>query len=257
MSNLWSPPPGDVVTPVTTIFRGVLYARSPRRSNYLVALGILALAPLSCSGQQDVDEGTQTPSKHVLWIIPNFATSPELQEYRRLAPREKFQLAAQDTFDRGTIALAATFAGQSQFSRSDPSFGEGPQAYAHYLVTAYSDLAIGNYMTEGVFPTLLHQDPRYFRKGSGSRWSRLGSAVGQIFWTRTDSGGREFNYSEIVGNSAAVALSMAYYPGNRNASSAAEQVGIQVAVDMATNIMKEFWPNKERRASRESGVGTR
>jgi hypothetical protein len=39
-----------------------------------------------------------------------------------------FRLAAQDTFDRGTIALAAAFAGESQFSRSNPSFGEGAEA---------------------------------------------------------------------------------------------------------------------------------
>ena len=111
-------------------------------------------------------------------------------------------------------------------------------------------------MTEAILPTLLHQDPRYFRKGSGSAWSRLGSAVGQIFWTRTDSGGRQFNYSEVAGNSAAVAISMAYYPGNRNASSAGEQLGTQIAVDMAVNIVKEFWPGRQRKASRRTGAGT-
>jgi hypothetical protein len=213
--------------------------------------------PVYCFGQQDVDDGVPKPGGHVLWIIPNFATSPELPEYKPLTPREKFRVAALDTFDRGTIALAAVFAGESQFSRSDPSFGGGVQANAHYWATAYSDLAVGNYMTEAIFPTFLHQDPRYFRRGSGSGWSRLGSAVGQIFWTHTDSGGRQFNYSEIAGNSAAVAISMAYYPGQRNASNAAEQLGTQVAVDMAVNIAKEFWPSRERRASRKSSASER
>lgn len=241
-----------------TIFCDLLRAPSWRRANHrLLTLGIVALVPLYCFGQQDVEEGVQVPGRHVLWIIPNFATSPELQEYKPLASREKFRIAAQDTFDRGTIALAAAFAGESQFSRSNPSFGGGAQAYAHYWITAYSDFAIGNYMTEAIFPTFLHQDPRYFRRGSGSGWSRLGSAVGQIFWTHTDSGGRQFNYSEIAGNSAAVATSMAYYPGNRNASNAAEQLGTQVAVDMAVNIVKEFWPSRERKASRKSGAGAR
>jgi hypothetical protein len=50
---------------------------------------------------------------------------------------------------------------------------------------------------------------------------------------------------------------MAYYPGNRNASDAAEQLGIQVGVDMAVNIIKEFWPNKERKTSRETGARAR
>jgi hypothetical protein len=262
MSNLWPSSPGGVVmrrkTVMPTFFYGSLRASSSRRAGCgLVALGLVALGPLYCFGQEEVDEGVQRPAGHVLWVIPNFATSPELQEYKPLASREKFQIAAQDTFDRGTIALAAAFAGESQLSRSNPSFGGGAEGYAHYWITAYSDYAIGNYMTEAIFPTLLHQDPRYFRRASGSGWSRLGSAVGQIFWTHTDSGGRQFNYSEIAGNSAAVAISMAYYPGQRNASNAAEQLGTQIAVDMAVNIAKEFWPSRGRKASRKSGAGTR
>jgi hypothetical protein len=221
----------------------------------LVTLGIATLAPLCAFAQQDTSEEEQKPAGHVLWIIPNFRTSPELKEYKPIAPREKFRIAAQDTFDRGTFALAAVFAGEGQLSRSNPSFGQGVEGYAHYWVTSYADFAIGNYMTEGIFPTILHQDPRYFRRGSGSGWSRLGSAVGQIFWTHTDSGGRQFNYSEIAGNSTAVAISMAYDPGNRSASDAVESLGTQIAVDMAANILKEFWPSRERKPSR--GRGTR
>jgi hypothetical protein len=235
-------------------FRG---PSSKRRTFRLMALGIAALAPLYSFGQENADEGGQKPSKHILLIIPNFRTSLALQEYKPISTKAKFEIAKEDTFDRGTYALAALFAGENQYSRSNPSFGEGAQAYAHYFATAYGDLAIGNYMTEGVFPAFLHQDPRYFRKGTGSALSRLGSAVGQIFWTRTDSGGHQFNYSEIAGNSTAVAISMAYYPGNRNASDAAEQLGVQVAVDMVVNIVKEFWPNKERTASRGSSAATR
>lgn len=221
----------------------------------LVMLGTVALAPLCAFGQQDADNQEQKPPGHVLWIIPNFRTTPVLKKYEPITPKEKFRIATRDTFDRGTIALAAAFAGESQLARSEPSFGNGVGAYAHYWATAYGDFAIGNYMTEGIFPTFLHQDPRYFRRGSGSARSRLGSAVGQIFWTRTDSGGHQFNYSEIGGNSTAVAISMAYYPGSRRPSDAVEELGAQVAVDMAANIVKEFWPSRERRASR--GRGTR
>jgi hypothetical protein len=46
---------------------------------------------------------------------------------------------------------------------------------------------IGNFMTEAIYPTLLHQDPRYFRRGTGSTWSRLGYAMGQIFITHGDN----------------------------------------------------------------------
>ncbi len=221
-----------------------------RPVSWLAALAILALAPICGFGQQNPAEDDQQPPRHVLWIIPNFRTSPEMKEYKPVTPKEKFRIAKQDTFDRGTFALAAAFAGEGLLERSQPSYGEGVEGYAHYWATSYANFAIGNYMTEGIFPVLLHQDPRYFRRGSGSGWTRLGSAVGQIFWTHTDSGGRQFNYSEVAGNSAAVAISMAYSPASRSASDAVESLGTQIAVDMAANIVKEFWPNRLGKNSR-------
>jgi hypothetical protein len=106
-------------------------------------------------------------------------------------------------------------------------------------------------MTEAIYPTILHQDPRYFRRGIGSKWSRLRYSVGQIFWTHTDSDRTQFNYSEILGNSTAVALSTAYYPNNRNVTDATRKLGMQIGVDMASNILKEFWPDLSRKFSRK------
>lgn len=173
-----------------------------------------------------------------------------LVNYVPLTTRQKFRIATQDAFDRGTIALALAFAGEAQISDSNPSFGQGVRGYAHYFGTAYADFAIGDYMTEAVFPTVLHQDPRYFRRGKGSGLSRLGYAAGQIFWTHNDSGRGQFNFSEIGGNSAAVAVSMAYYPENRDARDAVSKLGSQIGVDMVSNVLKEFWPDLERRISR-------
>jgi hypothetical protein len=73
----------------------------------------------------------------------------------------------------------------------------------------------------------------------------------QIFWTHRDSGGTQFNYSEIVGNSAAVAISTAYYTDNRTAGDAVSKLGMQVGIDMASNILKEFWPEIERKFRRK------
>jgi hypothetical protein len=75
--------------------------------------------------------------------------------------------------------------------------------------------------------------------------------MGQIFWTHTDSGGTQFNYSEVVGNSAAVAISNAYYVDNRTAADGVSKLGVQLGVDMASNILKEFWPDLERKLARK------
>jgi len=75
--------------------------------------------------------------------------------------------------------------------------------------------------------------------------------VGQIFWTHRDSGGTQFNYSELIGNSTAVAISNAYYSNNRTASDATSRLGMQLGVDMAANVLKEFWPDLERKFRRK------
>jgi len=188
-------------------------------------------------------QSVQPEEKRLFGIIPNYRTSPSLLHYSPLSARQKFKLATEDSFDRGTLLLAAAFAGEGQLTKANPSFGQGVEGYAHYFVTSYADWAVGNYMTEAVFPTILHQDPRYFRKGAGSGLKRLTYAMGQIFWAHTDSGGHMFNFSEIGGNAAAAAISQAYYPDNRAAGNAASKLAIQIGVDMASNVMKEFYPD--------------
>jgi hypothetical protein len=190
-------------------------------------------------------------SKRILGIIPNYRTSPSLKNYKPISAREKFEIARQDSFDRGTVVLAALFAADAQISNSNPAFGQGVKGYARNFGTSYADFVIGNYMSEAVFPTMLHQDPRYFRRSIGSKSSRLGYAIGQIFWTHTDSDRTQFNYSEILGNSAAVAISNAYYPDNRSAGEAVQKLGVQIGVDMASNVLKEFWPDVSRRFSKK------
>ena len=184
--------------------------------------------------------------KRILGIIPNYRTTPTLKDYRPITPKQKFKLATQDSFDRGMLILSALFAGEGQLTKSNPSFGNGGSAYAKYFAASFADFAVGNYMTEAIYPTVFHQDPRFFRRGTGSTRSRVGSAVGQIFWTRTDSGRRQFNFSEIIGNSTAVAISNAYYPDNRNASDAATRLCVQIAVDTVGNLLKEFSPELSR-----------
>jgi hypothetical protein len=200
------------------------------------------------NGQQTAPDPTP---KRIFGIIPNYRTSPSLVNYQPLTPRQKFKIATQDAFDRGTFVLAALFAGQGQLTNSSPSFGQGVPGYARYYGTSFADWVIGDYMTEAVFPTLLHQDPRYFRRGSGSGWSRLRYAAGQIILTHSDSGRTLFNFSEIGGNAAAVAISNAYYPDNRNAKDAVSRLGTQIGVDLASNILKEFWPDLYRKFGRK------
>lgn len=219
------------------------------------AAGLAQDATLMKSHDEASDQTEQPdlqPQEHhrILWIIPNYRTSPSLKDYQPLSPKQKFTVAAQDALDPGTFVLAALFAAEGQLTASSPSFGEGPGAYPRYYITALSDFVVGDFMTEAIFPTMLRQDPRYFRRGTGRGFARLGYAVGQIFWTHADGGGTQFNLSEIGGNATAVAIGNAYYPDNRTVSANLSKLAVQVGVDIVSNILKEFAPDLERMLSR-------
>ena len=124
------------------------------------------------------------------------------------------------------------------------------EGYAKRYATTYADFAIENLMTEGIFPTLLHQDPRYFRRQEGTRRSRLGYAVSRLFITRTDSGRNQFNYSEVVGAATSLAISNAYYPDGRSLGNNLGRYALQLSFDAASNVLKEFWPDLKRKLVR-------
>jgi hypothetical protein len=187
--------------------------------------------------------------RRLFGIIPNYRSHPSFRESKPLTAKEKFRLGARDSFDPGTFLLAGAIAGISQASNSTPSYGQGMAGYGRYYGASYGNLVIGDMMTTAVFPSLLHQDPRYFRRGTGSTWSRLEYACGQIFITHGDNRKTQFNYSEILGNSTAVAISNAYDPDNRTASDAVGALAFQLGLDMAGNILKEFVPDVYRRFS--------
>jgi hypothetical protein len=220
--------------------------------------GLLML--LTCAGiataQNDATAQNTDESKRIFGIVPNFRTSTLPVPYQPLTTKEKFKIATEDAFDRGTIALALLFAAEGQASNSNRAFGQGVAGYSRYFGTSYADYVIGDYMTEGIYPTLLHQDPRYFRRGTGGGLSRLGYAMEQIFWTHNDSGRMQFNYSEVAGNATAVAISMSYYQDNRTAGDAVSKLGVQLGVDMTSNILKEFWPDVRRKFSHHHDVSS-
>jgi hypothetical protein len=191
-------------------------------------------------------------AKRIFGIIPNYRTSPTLADYQPLSPAEKFRMATDDATDRGTFILAALFAAQGQFAESNPSFGHGWSAYGRYYAASLTDFVVGDFMTEAIYPALFRQDPRYFRRETGSGASRLGYAMGQLIITHGDGGTTQFNASEVLGNGTAVAIANAYYRDGRTWSANLTKLAIQLGVDAAANVIKEFAPDITRAVSRKT-----
>ncbi len=189
--------------------------------------------------------------RHILGILPNHNTSPCLAPYVPISAKEKFKIASEDAFDPGAFVLAAGVAGAAQLINSNRPFGQEASGYARYFGAAYANHVIGDFLTEGVYPCLLHQDPRYFRKSGGSAGSRLGYAISRVFRTQTDAGGTTLNYSRLFGASSTVAISSLYYANHRDAAGSAVGFGAQLGGAMAGNILREFWPDLLRRFLRK------
>ena len=186
-------------------------------------------------------------SKRILWVFPNYRAVSADTQLLPLSLKSKFWLATQDSFDYSSFITAGIIAGTSQAKKSYPEFGQGAKGFGRYYWHAVADQAVGNYFTEAIVPTMTREDPRYYTLGHGGFFKRTGYAVSRLLVTRTDSGGRTFNVSEIVGNGAGAGASDQYYPSRERTWTKTGQKWItQIALDGVFNIVKEFWPDVNR-----------
>ena len=164
----------------------------------------------------------------------------------------KVRLAAQDAFDPFSWVVTGIYAGVEQWGNSYPGYGQGAAGYAKRYGAAFADGVIGNFMTEAIFPAMLHQDPRYFRLGQGGKWKRIEYAMTRTMISRTDRGAWRFNTSEIAGNAAAAGIANLYYPsGSRGLGDTMDKFAVNVLSDAGFNVLKEFWPDMRRKILRK------
>jgi hypothetical protein len=195
----------------------------------------------SAETENDV-QGKQT--KRILWIFPNYRSVSADTQLPYLSVKQKLWLATQDSFDYSSFILAGAVAGLGQAQKQYSEFHQGAAGYGRYFWRAFVDQAVGNYFTEAIVPALTREDPRYYTLGHGSFFRRAGYALSRLVVTRTDQGGRSFNFSEIVGNGAGAAISNLYYPSQeRTFSKTGAKWATQVGLDGLFNILKEFWPD--------------
>jgi hypothetical protein len=207
-------------------------------------------APASTPGAGTVAPQAEPVDKRILGVLPNYRTVQDTGDVEPISARRKLWIASKDSFDYPIWFTAAGFAGLYQIENSNPQFGQGAKGYLKRYGASFADQCIGNMLTEGLFPTILREDPRYYRKGVGSGLYRFRYALTRIFVTHTDDGGVRFNLSEILGNSFAVGISNLYYTQNRDVEENVEKLGTQLATDSISNVLKEFWPDIKRKLFR-------
>lgn len=230
---------------------------------------VAALAPLPAPSAADQSQSTQPaePSvaekdqrqtaeeqikrqehQRVMGIIPSFNTS-YVGDAVSLTPKQKFRLAFRSAVDPYAFGIASIVAGLGEAKGSNPGFGWGPEGYGKRVGAAYLDAFDGTMIGNALLPSILHQDPRYFRIGHGSFHHRLFYAVATSFICKHDKTGKwEPNYSNVGGNLISGAISNYYYPGGDSGIEQTIGAGMTVTLEGTFGgVLQEFWPDIARK----------
>jgi hypothetical protein len=178
--------------------------------------------------------------QRLIGVIPNFYTS-YIWDAAPLNTKQKFSFAARDTFDPISFVGVSIAAGIEQANNTYAGYGQGAAGYGKRWAARFGDGRSSDFLSHAVFPSLFHQDPRYFYQGTGSKKSRLYHALSYAFVARSDSGHLMPNYSYFLGDMCSGALSNAYYPhADRGANLVFTNAAIGLAGRAGSTVLREF-----------------
>ncbi|WP_353072911.1 carboxypeptidase-like regulatory domain-containing protein [Tunturiibacter gelidiferens] len=204
-----------------------------------IAAAITTVNALLSTEELATEQVKLEEKQRVLGFIPNFYVVYDHNAVP-LTPKLKFRLALKTSIDPVTFAGAAFVSGIDQASDT-PNYQQGTKGYGQRLGANYAngltDILIGG----AILPSILHQDPRYFYQGTGTKKSRALHALSTPFICKGDNGRWQPNFSGLGGYLASGALSNTYYPeSNRGPGLVFSTTFIDIAADMANGVIQEF-----------------
>jgi len=162
-----------------------------------------------------------------------------------MTTKQKFSLAARDTFDPISFIGIGISAGIEQANDKYPGYGYGAAGYGKRFAAKFGDGRTSDFLSHAVFPALLHEDPRYFYQGTGTIKSRIIHAASFAIITRSDSGQLKPNYSYFLGDIGSGALSNLYYPhADRGVGLVFTNAAIGIGGKAGGAILREFFSKR-------------
>jgi hypothetical protein len=198
---------------------------------------------VSSQSQQEIAEQQikQEEKQRLVGLIPNFYVTYDWKA-APLTTKQKYKLAVRSLVDPATFIIAAGFAGIEQADNEFSGYGQGAAGYGKRYGAGLADTSIGEMLGGAVLPSLFHQDPRYFYKGTGSIHSRILYALSTAVIARGDNGKWQPAYASVLGDFGSGAISNLYYPAsNRNGAGLTIENGfIGIGTDALGNLLQEF-----------------
>ena len=221
---------------------GACTAQLPAAADSDEVLTVLPVSPSSAASGLN--------ENRIFGVIPDYQSVADTgAKVTPLTARQKWTLAYKETVDPFNLVNAAMGAAFSQRGNQTPKYGEGGVAYAQRFGAAFADFGTQNFFSAGLLATVLHQDPRYYRKGPGTSITRrVIYSVSQLVIARQDSGARAFNASGIGGMLLGIAASNLYYPAaSRRAEVMTCRISTSLTGGVMGNLMTEFLPDIQRK----------
>lgn len=201
-------------------------------------------APQQQPQTQKPKKAAGPPGHHLFYVIPAYQVE-YLKNVPPLTPHEKFVEMAQDTYDPMGLGLAGVEVLLLEHNKSGGfcDYGSEWGGFGKCYGSALLDANISGALGDWALPVWFHQDPRYFRLGTGSLFSRTVYSLSRVFLTRSDrSGGTVFDSSQLLGTVAAGFISNLYYPKvDRGTKLTLSRIEIDLLGTAIFNLEAEFW----------------
>lgn len=197
--------------------------------------------------EKAAEQVKQQEQQRIAGVVPNFNVSYN-EDAAPLSRKQKLHIAFRTSIDPVSFGIAGFDAALSQAENDFPGYHQGMKGYAKRFGASYADNFDGTLLGNAIFPILLKQDPRYFRRGKGSFSSRLLYSLSTTVWSKSDNGKWGPNYSNVLGNLAAGGISNLYYPASDRGAGLTFERGLTVtAYGAFGGVFNEFWPDIARK----------
>jgi hypothetical protein len=157
---------------------------------------------------------------------------------------DKLRIASSNVVDPFNLLTIGVSSAITIGSDSHTGYGPGMKGWAKNAGTLLTEDMTGAFFITFLIPSIVKQDPRYYRMPKASIPRRIANAIVQPVWTRSDSGKHMPNLAMLIGVPATITLANVYVPGReQGVGPTAASSAIAIASSPIDNFVTEFLPD--------------
>jgi hypothetical protein len=162
--------------------------------------------------------------------------------------KQKGYLAAHFTTDPASLGTIVGISAISIAADPHTAYGPGLKGFGQLAGISVLQNATAEFFGTFAVPSLMHQDPRYYRMPNKPFKKRILYSITRSYISRSDEGKTIPNYGVLAAYPIIGELSNLYVPGlETDGPSTAKRVLTGLALDPVNNLVNEFLPDVAKR----------